>query len=158
MIAWAKPSTMAVLPTPASPSRTGLFFGSTAEDLNHPFDFIRPADDRIELFLTSQFGEIPAETIKRRGFGLSALLGSPFSPRIAAIHAMPEKVEDLFAHFVELEIEVHEDLGGYSLLLSQESQQQMLGADVVVIEITRLFDGVFDNFLRSGCVGKLSPW
>ena len=39
-IIWARPSTMAVLPTPASPSSTGLFFVPAAEDLDDALDFV----------------------------------------------------------------------------------------------------------------------
>ena len=37
-IRWARPSTIAVLPTPGSPSSTGLFLVRRREDLDHPLD------------------------------------------------------------------------------------------------------------------------
>ena len=48
---------------------------------------------------------------------------------------MPEQVEDFLANFLELESQVHEHLGGDALLLTQQTQQDVLGTDVVVAEL-----------------------
>ena len=45
----ANPSTMAVLPTPGSPINTGLFFLRRASTSMVVSDFLRAADDRIQL-------------------------------------------------------------------------------------------------------------
>ena len=47
-IRWARPSTIAVLPTPGSPIRTGLFLVRRDEDLDDPANLLVTADDRIE--------------------------------------------------------------------------------------------------------------
>ena len=60
---------------------------------------------------------------------------------------MPQQVKYLLAHVLQLEPEVHEDLGGYALLLSQEAEQQVFRADVVMVEVARLFDGILDDLL-----------
>jgi len=62
---WARPSTIAVLPTPASPISTGLFLvrrcntcGPPLQHLDGSPDFIVAADHRIELALLGPFGQI----------------------------------------------------------------------------------------------------
>ena len=75
---WARPSTMAVLPTPASPSSTGLFFCRRQRIwMTRSISFL-PADHRVELPLAGQLGQIAAETIQGRGLG-SCLLWPCFS-------------------------------------------------------------------------------
>ena len=59
----------------------------------------------------------------------------------------PNKIQNLLAHVFELEAEVHEDLGRHAFLLAQQAQQQVFRADVVVIEVARFLDGVFDDLL-----------
>ena len=56
---WASPSTTAVFPTPGSPIRQGLFFGSAREYLNDAFGFVFTADDRIQLSFFCQRSQIP---------------------------------------------------------------------------------------------------
>ena len=46
---WARPSTIAVLPTPGSPMSTGLFLVRRDEDLDDAPDLLVAADDRVEL-------------------------------------------------------------------------------------------------------------
>ena len=44
-----------------------------AEDLDDAFDFVLAADDRIELALAGQFGQIAAEAVQRGGLALAFL-------------------------------------------------------------------------------------
>jgi hypothetical protein len=46
-----------------------------------------------------------------------------------------EEVEDLLAHVLELDAQVEEDLSGDALVLLDQAQEQVLGADVVVAEV-----------------------
>ncbi len=68
---------------------------------------------------------------------------------------MTEQVEHLLAHFFELQIEVHQHLGGHALLLSQESEQEVFGPHIVVVEVAGFLDGVLDHLLRPRSLGKL---
>jgi hypothetical protein len=51
---WARPSTMAVLPTPGSPISTGLFLVRRREHLDDAADLLVAADHRVELALLGQ--------------------------------------------------------------------------------------------------------
>ena len=64
---------MAVLPTPGSPMRTGLFFWRRDEDLHDPLDLRLAADDRVELALLGLLREVAAELVEElRGLRLLA--------------------------------------------------------------------------------------
>jgi hypothetical protein len=43
------------------------------------------------------------------------------------------EVEDLFANVFQLQAEIHQDLCGDAFLLTQETEKEVLGADVIVI-------------------------
>ena len=62
----------------------------------------------------------------------------------------------LLAHFFQLQAQVHQDLGGDPFLLAQEPEQEVFGADVVVIEVPGLLDRVFDDLLGPGGLGQLA--
>jgi len=62
----ARPSTMAVLPTPGSPIRTGLFW-CAATDLDHAANLFVPPDDRVELSTAGQVGEVAGILLDRTG-------------------------------------------------------------------------------------------
>ena len=70
----ARPSTMAVLPTPGSPIRHRVVLGAAAEDLDHPLDLLVAADHRVQLALAGELRQVAAKLIEGRG--LAAGLGS----------------------------------------------------------------------------------
>jgi len=61
---------MAVLPTPGSPIRTGLFFGAAAEHLHDAANFFVAADDRVKLAAAGQLGEVLGIFFQRLKFCL----------------------------------------------------------------------------------------
>ena len=61
----ASPSTMAVLPTPGSPIRTGLFLVRREQHLDDAADLFVAADDRIELALLGELGQVAAVFLQR---------------------------------------------------------------------------------------------
>ena len=60
---------------------------------------------------------------------------------------MAEQVEHFLADFFQLEAQVHQHLGGDAFLLAQQAEQDVLGADVVVVQVAGLFHRVFDDLL-----------
>jgi hypothetical protein len=151
---WAKPSTMAVLPTPASPSSTGLFL-VRRQRIWIALDFLLAADDRIELALLGQFGQVAAEAVQRRRLRLAPFGCCPLAPAAATPaprspsppRAVAEQVEHFLADVFELQPEVHQHLGGDAFLLAQQAQQDVLGADVVVVQVAGLFHRILDDLL-----------
>src|SRR3712207_944050 len=58
---------------------------------------------------------------------------------------------DLRAHPLDGDVEALEDAGGQTLLLAQQSEQDVLGADVVVLERSRLLLGEDDHLAGPLC-------
>ena len=63
------PSTTAVLPTPASPVRIGLFCRRRDQDVDHLADLGVAADDRVDLARAARGGQVDGELVERRGCG-----------------------------------------------------------------------------------------
>ena len=62
---WARPSAIAVLPTPGSPISTGLFFVRRERTwITRRISSSRPID-RVELALLGELGQIAAELLER---------------------------------------------------------------------------------------------
>ena len=89
---WARPSTMAVLPTPGSPISTGLFLVRRREDLDDAADLVVAADDRVELALLGGAREVAAEALERLVLLLGRLVGD--AVRAADVG---DRLEDLLA-------------------------------------------------------------
>ncbi len=69
---------------------------------------------------------------------------------------MSEQIEHFLANLFELQPEVHEHLGRYAFLLSQQSKQNMLGADVVVVQVSGLLHRIFDDLFCARRLGQLA--
>ena len=55
---------------PRFPDQAGVIFGAAGKDLQQPFGFLFPADDRVQPALPSLFGQIPAEAVQHDAAGL----------------------------------------------------------------------------------------
>src|SRR5690606_18261384 len=58
-----------------------------------------------------------------------------------------QQLDDLLAHTVQVGAELHQNLGGDALALTDQSQQDVLGADVVVAELPRLTQSQLEHLL-----------
>ena len=54
-----------------------IVLGPAAEDLDDPADLLVPADDRVELSLVRELGEVPAVALESEVLVLGALRGHP---------------------------------------------------------------------------------
>ena len=147
----------------------GVVLRAAAEDLHRPLDFLLAADHRVELALPGQLGQVAAEAVQGGGFRLAALravaaAGSaaaarrrrPLAP-FGAFHAVAQQVQHFLADFFQLQPEVHQHLGGHAFLLAQQAQQDVLGADVVVVQVAGLFHRVFDDLLGPRAFAAACP-
>src|SRR5262249_61059424 len=89
------------------------------------------AYDAVELALPGELGEVSRELVEHRG--LRPLFG-------ARIVLVAEKGQGLLPDLVQAGAQRLEDLGRDRLPFLHEAQEQVLGADVVVPELTRLLD------------------
>ena len=70
---WAKPFDDGRLADARLAEQHRVVLGAAAENLDRPFDFLLAADDRVELPLPGQLGEIAAEAVERGRLALGAL-------------------------------------------------------------------------------------
>ena len=147
-----------------------VVLGAAAEDLDGPLDFLLTPNHRVELALLGQFGQISAERVEggrlalaTLGRGVSAatagaghLASAHARPLAAFVHTVAKQVEYLFADVLELEAEVHEYLGRDALLLPQQAQQDVLGTDVVVIEVAGLLHRILNDFFGPRSLGQFA--
>ena len=69
---------------------------------------------------------------------------------------MAEQVQHFFSYVFEFQPEVHQDLRGHTFLLTDQPQEQVFGADVVVVEVPRLFHRVLDHLLGARRLWQLA--
>jgi len=137
---WARPSTIAVLPTPGSPIRTGLFFVRRERTWIDPADLIVAPDHRVQLALLGKFGEVAPELLERLVLVLRVLVG----------HAVrPAHVLDSAQQRLVVGAGGAQRLAGGCLGLGQR-EQQVLGGDVLVLELARLLLGGAQNLHELG--------
>ena len=126
---WAKPSTIAVLPTPGSPIRTGLFFLRRASTSIVVSISARAADHRIELAFAGELCQITRIFVEvgrvRRRLDLS-LLGA------AADH-----LDDLLADRLRRQAVAAQNVASDAFLLLRKADQEMLRADIGMAELAR---------------------
>ena len=155
---------MAVLPTPGSPTSTGLFL------VRRDSTCIMRSVSRSRPMTGSSFLS-RASWVKLRpnwsstsepdgrlaagagaGAGLLAALG-----RLAGgARVARQQLDDLLAHPGQVGAELDEHLGGDALALADEAQQDVLGADVVVAELQRLAQRQLEDLLGAGREGDVA--
>jgi hypothetical protein len=150
-----------------------VVLGAAREDLHHALDLVGAADDRVELALAR-------DSVRSRPKASSAgvlLLPPPpppppdlpLGPRPPPCGSPPElllllllggvgaeELEHLLAHVLELDAQVQQHLGGDALVLLDQAQEQVLGADVVVPQVRGLLHGQLEHLLRAGREGQLA--
>ena len=119
----ARPSAMAVLPTPGSPISTGLFLVRRTEHLDGAADLVVAADDRIELAGAGVGGQVARVFLQR----VIALLGRSRVGGAALAEIVDRLVERLRRH-----AGLGQDVGGLGRLLDGERGQQALDRDEAV--------------------------
>src|SRR5215208_2492465 len=141
----ARPSTTAVLPTPGSPTSTGLFLVRRER-----ICMIRS----ISVSRPTTGSSLPsaASLVRLRPNWSSSLedfLPSPAAAPDAAPAGPGEHADDLVADLLGVGVEVEQDARGDTLVLADEAEQDVLGADVVVAEAQGLAERQLQDLLRS---------
>ena len=142
-----------------------VVLGAAAEDLHHALELALAADHRVELLLAGELGEVAAELVEDLAAALVALLllgssgarggGLRLALALATLVA-GEQLDDLLAHPAEVGAQLHEHLGGDALALTDEAEQDVLGADVVVAELQGLTERELEDLLRPGGEGDVT--
>src|SRR6476620_6807894 len=135
-MSWARPSTTAVLPTPGSPIRIGLFLvrrDSTC--MTRSISLARP--------MTGSSLPSRAAWVRLRPNWSST--------------SEPDGVPSC-GHPVVVGAELDQHLRRDALTLADEAEQDVLGADVVVAELERLAQGQLEDLLGPGGEGNVAGW
>ena len=138
----ARPSTMAVLPTPGSPMRTGCSWcAARGSGSTRSISSVRPMTG----------SSLPARAAAVRSMPSWSTVGVRVLARRAGggalRRALREDARRLGAHALEVDAQAFEHTGGDAFALADEAEEQVLGADVAVVEPARLFDGELDDLL-----------
>ena len=119
----------------------GVVLGPAGQDLDHPLDLRLAPDDRVELALAGELGQVAGELVEHGG--LRALLG----PRVVLV---AQEGQGFLPDLVQPRPEGLEDLGGDGLALFHEAQEEVLGPDVVVAELACFLDRELEDALGLG--------
>src|SRR6266508_4121265 len=146
MMRWASASTMAVLPTPGSPIRTGLFLVRRERICTtRSISFSRPMTGSSLLARAAAVRSMPSwSTVGVRVaeaagliYGeLDDLLGAGGEADFAHNSAVSAADDELDggADLVEFDAQVGEDFGGDAFTLAHEAEEEVFSAYVVVVE------------------------
>src|SRR5919204_302554 len=135
----ASPSTTAVLPTPGSPSSTGLFFWRRER-----ICMIRSIS--ISRPITGSSLPSAASLVRLRPNWSSSFEDFLPSP-VPAPPGAGEHADDLVADLLRVGVEVEQDAGRNALVLADQAEQDVLGADVVVAQAEGLAEGQLEDLL-----------
>src|SRR5215210_293568 len=118
------------------------------EDLHDPLDLGLAAHDRVQLALGGELGQIAAELVEQlRGLLALALGAGARAGTALAATGAGEHADDLVADLLGVGVEVEQDARGNALVLADQSEQDVLGADVVVAKAERLAQGELQHLL-----------
>ena len=118
------------------------------EDLHQPLDLGLAADHRVELALGGLLRQVAAELVEQlRALRLLARGGA--GARTLAAAGAGEHPDDLVADLLGVGVEVEQDPRGDALVLADEAEQDVLGADVVVAQGERFPQRELEHLLRA---------
>ena len=132
---------------------TGLFLVRRRQHLHDALDLLLAPDDRVELLLARELGEVAAELVEheRAATGLaSARRRRPAGATFLRAGVARQQLDDLLAHAGQVGAELHEHLRGDAFALADEPEEDVLGADVVVAELQRLAQRELEDLLGAG--------
>ena len=140
----------------------GVVLGAPREDLHDPLDLGLAPDDGVQLAVSRQLGQVAPELVEQLGGlllalsraarGRLALTGRALAPAARA----GEHADDLVADLLGVGVEVEQDAGGDALVLADEAEQDVLGADVVVTQGEGLAQSQLEHLLRTRREGNLA--
>ena len=128
---------------------SGIVLGAPTQYLDEPLDFLVPSDNGVEFIGAGGCGKVDAQLVQRRSFAGAAGepgLGCPLGQDMLCFGASP----------FEGDTEAVQHAGGHAFSFAQQTQQQVLGADVVMTHLAGLVYGKLDDFLGSGSKAGLA--
>ena len=129
----------------------GIVLRAAAEHLDDAFDFVASADDGVEFAFFGQLGQVPAKRAQGGSFYvlLVAVFGGHFLFGLRRCEVGIEFLEDFVAGAFDVDFQAFENPGGDAFAFAQEAEQDVLGADVGMVEALGLFARQRENFLHA---------
>ena len=121
-----------------------VVLGAAAEDLDHPLDLFAPADHRVQLVGAGRLGQVDAQLVQRGGASLTPAAMASGGRRLA------EDAMGFRPHLVQGHAQALQYPGGDSFSLSQQADEEVLGADIGMVHAAGLVHRQLDHFLRPG--------
>lgn len=127
-----------------------VVLGPARQDLHDALDLLLAPDDRVELGLTSGLRQVAAELVEHQGRGGRALGRTATGAGGLLALVTGEQLDDLLPHPVEVCAQLDQDLGGDALALTDQAEQDVLRADVVVAQLKASRSDSSRTFLARG--------
>ena len=131
-----------------------VVLGAPAEDLHDPLDLGLATDNRIQLAVGGQLGQVAPELVEQLRRLLALACGAAgarggASAGTAALTATGagEHADDLIADLLRVGVEVEQDASRDALVLTHQPEQDVLGPDVVVAEAQGLAQRKLEHLL-----------
>ena len=130
----------------------GVVLPAAAQYLGDALDLLLAPHGGVELARSREGRQVRSKLVQRGRLRLAP----PADPRVALAWILAEYLARLGAHLVQGHLEALQHPGGDALALAQQSDEQVLGAYVVVVQPPGLVDRELDDLLRPGCEALLT--
>jgi hypothetical protein len=135
-----------------------IVLGPPRQHGHDPLDLGLPTDHRVQLVLPRGLGVVPAELVQHhRRRRRAALLRRPGGGGLLALESA-QQLQHLVTDPVEVGAQLDQHLGGNTFALTNEAEQNVLGADVGVVDLESLPEAQLEDFLRPGSEWNMSTW
>ena len=140
-----------------------VVLGAAAEDLHDPLGLAAAADDRVERLLAGGLGQVAAELVEheraggiaaaRAARGRAGFVAAGTARRTGGVRARAgtgvprQQLDDLLADPAEVGAELDEHLGRHAFAFTDQTEEDVLGTDVVVAELQRLAEAQLEDLL-----------
>ena len=125
-----------------------IVLGAATQDLDDPFNFVVATNHRIQLGLAGHLGEVAAEFIQ--GWRLGGTFCSTTTATAGHFGGFTQHANDLGSDLGQIHTQILEHTGRNAFTFTDQAEQQMLGTDVVVPQLSGFFQGELEH--------PLSPW
>ena len=129
-----------------------VVLGAAAEHLDDALDLVGAADDRIHLAFFGDLGEVAAERLERRCLDLFLVAAGLIFLHAGGdagvtLEVRIQLVQDFLPAKVDVDVEILQHARRDALALAQQAQQDVLGADVGVVQRLGFLLGKLEHFL-----------
>ena len=129
--------------------------------MDHALYFVPPPDDRVHLALAGNFRQVAAKGLQRWRFDFTLLFGNWFflgftgAGFLCRSKVRVQLLQNLLPGLLDVHVQVFEDTGGNAVALAQQAKQNVLCADISMVEGLGFFAGQREHFLHARSIGDV---